>query len=42
VAAKGIAATEIKLESNAGHKLFFVPMDIWLEPIINWSNDVQQ
>ena len=42
VAAKGIAATEIKLESDAGHKLFFVPKDIWLEPIINWSNDGQQ
>ena len=40
--AGGLADTEITLESDAGHKLFFIPRDIWLEPIIKWIKDVQK
>jgi hypothetical protein len=36
---KGLNSTEIKLESDAGHKLFFTPQEIWLDPIINWINN---
>jgi hypothetical protein len=36
---KGLNGTEIKLESDAGHKLFFTPQEIWLVPIVNWIND---
>ncbi|WP_022665997.1 alpha/beta hydrolase [Desulfospira joergensenii] len=35
-AAKGLSNTEIKLKSNAGHRLFFTPDDIWLSPMFEW------
>ncbi len=31
--------TEIKLNSDAGHKLFFTPKEIWLDPVIGWINN---
>lgn len=38
MASQGLSHTEIKLKSDAGHKLFFAPKEIWLTPIINWIN----
>ena len=31
-----LSDTEIKLKSDAGHKLFFTPKEIWLDPVISW------
>jgi hypothetical protein len=31
-----ISSTETKLESEDGHRLFFKPEKIWLQPVINW------
>jgi hypothetical protein len=42
MATKELVKTEITLENDAGHKLFFVPGDIWLEPIIKWINEGQK
>ena len=36
-ASDGLIKTEIEIGSNAGHRLFFTPDDIWLSPIIKWS-----
>jgi hypothetical protein len=38
---KGSSSTEIQLESNAGHRLFFKPEKIWLDPVINWIRQGQ-
>lgn len=35
-ASKGISNTEIILESKAGHRLFFSPMGLWVDPIVDW------
>ena len=32
---EGISSTEIRLESEGGHRLFFKPEKIWLHPVIN-------
>ena len=34
----GICYKEITLNSDKGHKLFFQPEDIWIEPVITWLN----
>lgn len=34
----GICYKEIILNSNKGHKLFFQPEDIWIEPVSAWIN----
>lgn len=34
----GISNKEIKLKSDKGHKLFFQPEDIWVEPVMAWLN----
>lgn len=39
---EGISSTEIKLENNGGHRLFFKPEKIWLNPVINWIRKGQQ
>ena len=31
-----ISITEIKLESEGGHRLFFKPEKIWFNPVIHW------
>ena len=36
-ASEGISITEIKLESDGGHTLFFKPETIWLNPVILWN-----
>jgi hypothetical protein len=33
---EGVSSTEIKLESDGDHRLFFNPEKIWLDPVINW------
>ena len=38
MASEGLSSTEIKLESDAGHRLFFAPKEIWLAPVIKWIN----
>lgn len=35
-AAGGLFAKEIKLESDAGHRLFFVPDRLWIDPVTEW------
>lgn len=35
-ASAGLADTEVKLTSDKGHRLFFTPEAIWIDPIINW------
>jgi hypothetical protein len=37
----GFSGSEIKLKSDAGHRLFFAPEEIWIEPVINWINNSQ-
>jgi hypothetical protein len=32
----GLADTEIELESDKGHQLFFAPETVWLEPMRGW------
>jgi hypothetical protein len=39
--AEGISSTEVKLESDGGHRLFFKPDRIWLDPVINWIKQGQ-
>jgi hypothetical protein len=34
----GISNQEITLKSDKGHKLFFQPEDIWIEPVMTWLN----
>lgn len=34
----GASMKEVKLESSKGHKLFFQPEDIWVEPVMTWLN----
>lgn len=34
----GISNKEITLKSNKGHRLFFQPEDIWIEPVMKWLN----
>ncbi len=34
----GISTNEITLKSDKGHKLFFHPEDIWIEPVMTWLN----
>lgn len=38
MASAGLGDTEIKLNSDAGHQLFFTPQKIWLDPVVNWIN----
>ncbi len=33
---EGIFSSEVKLASNAGHRLFFAPDEIWLSPVVEW------
>ena len=40
-ASEGISSTEIKLESESGHRLFFKPEKVWLHPVINWIRQGQ-
>ena len=35
-ATQGILSKEMELESGKGHKLFFQPADIWVEPVLTW------
>ncbi len=39
MASKELSKTEIKLKSDAGHRLFFAPEKLWLDPVITWIND---
>lgn len=34
----GICYKEITLKSDKGHKLFFEPENIWVEPVMDWIN----
>ncbi len=34
----GISNREITLKSDKGHRLFFQPEDIWIEPVMTWLN----
>ena len=34
----GICYKEMKLKSEKGHRLFFQPEDIWVEPVMAWIN----
>ncbi len=34
----GICYKEIKLKSEKGHRLFFQPEDVWVEPVMAWIN----
>ena len=34
----GTCYKEITLKNDKGHKLFFRPEDIWIEPVMNWIN----
>ena len=36
---KEISNKEVKLESEKGHKLFFAPEDIWIEPVMVWIEE---
>ncbi len=35
-ASKGLSNKEIILKSDSGHRLFFSPMGIWIDPIVDW------
>lgn len=35
-ASNGLDHTEIKIESNGGHRLFFAPDETWLRPVLDW------
>ncbi len=39
LASDELSDSEIRLTGDKGHKLFYTPRDIWLDPIINWIND---
>jgi hypothetical protein len=32
----GVANSEIQVQSDSGHRLFFQPKDIWLKPVMSW------
>ena len=32
----GVANSEIQVQSDNGHRLFFQPKDIWLKPVMSW------
>ncbi|MBW2489756.1 MAG: hypothetical protein JRE65_01230 [Deltaproteobacteria bacterium] len=34
----GICYKEITVKSDKGHRLFFKPEDIWIEPVMTWIN----
>jgi hypothetical protein len=38
---KGLSSTEIILESASGHRLFFSPLGIWIDPIVDWIKNGQ-
>ena len=38
---EGISSTEIKLESDGGHRLFFMPEKVWVDPVVNWIRQVK-
>ncbi len=40
-ASKGLSSTEIILESESGHRIFFSPMGIWIDPIVDWIKNGQ-
>jgi len=40
-AIQGISSKEIELENGKGHKLFFQPEGIWLEPVLTWLKQRQ-
>lgn len=42
MASNGFSSTEIKLESEEGHKLFFAPVEIWISPTVDWINNSQK
>lgn len=35
-ASQGLSSKEIVLESTAGHRLFFVPTNEWVDPVMTW------
>ncbi len=35
-ALQGVSSSETKLESDAGHKVFFQPDKIWMNPMFDW------
>ncbi|MGD8530341.1 MAG: hypothetical protein PVH35_00035 [Syntrophobacterales bacterium] len=41
LASEGFSSTEIRLESEGGHALFFKPEKIWLTPVMNWIGKTQ-
>jgi hypothetical protein len=40
-APKGLSSMEIILESEFGHQLFFTPLDVWIDPIVDWIDKGQ-
>jgi hypothetical protein len=40
-AIQGLSSKEMELESGKGHKLFFQPESIWLEPVLTWLKQRQ-
>ena len=32
----GVTNSEIQVQSDSGHRLFFQPKDIWLKPVMGW------
>ena len=40
-APKGLSSMEIILKSELGHRLFFTPSDVWIDPIVDWINKGQ-
>ena len=40
-AIQGLSSKEMELESGKGHKLFFQPESIWLEPVLIWLKQRQ-
>jgi hypothetical protein len=40
-ASKGFSSTEIILESESGHRLFFSPLELWIDPIVDWIKNGQ-
>lgn len=41
MASQDLSGTEIKLESDAGHRLFFAPDEVWLLPVTQWINTIE-
>ena len=40
-ASRGLSSTEITLESESGHRLFFSPQGTWVDPIVEWIKNGQ-